>query len=81
MNAQASPHSVASTGARSHLSTSSDRRFAASRVLSILLHDASTPHVIPTATTRAQIRRAMADLESALTIEANAASRLRVVRG
>ncbi|MFW7267519.1 hypothetical protein ACMAUO_06055 [Gluconacetobacter sp. Hr-1-5] len=68
------------THCRNHLDRATDTRFRASRTLAILL--TATPENAPVPPeTRRQIRREIAALESALTIEANAASRLRVVAG
>lgn len=68
------------THCRNHLDRATDARFRASRTLSILL--TATPENTPvTPETCRQLRREIAALESALTIEANAVSRLRVVAG
>ncbi|MBB2157229.1 hypothetical protein HLH33_13060 [Gluconacetobacter diazotrophicus] len=63
-----------------HLGAAIDRRFRASRTLAILL-TATPENIVITPETRKQIRREMAALDEALTIEANAGSRLRVVVG
>lgn len=68
----------AATHCRNHLDRATDTRFRASRTLAILL--TATPENAPISPeTRRQLRREIAALESALTIEANAAARLRVV--
>ncbi|MBB2196592.1 hypothetical protein HLH44_03780 [Gluconacetobacter sp. 1c LMG 22058] len=68
------------THCRNHLSAAIATRWRNSRTLAILL-TATPENIVITPETRRQIRQEMAALDSALTIEANAASRLRVVAG
>lgn len=76
---QATPYgSPAVTHGRNHLSAAIATRWRGSRTLAILL-TATPENIVITPETRRQIHKEMAALESALTIEANAASRLRVV--
>lgn len=78
---QAAPYGgPAVTHCRNHLSAAIATRWRSSRTLAILL-TATPENIVITPETRHRIRREIAALESALTIEANAASRLRVVAG